>query len=280
MKTIIHATDFSDNSISALKYAHSLSKKLDAKLRVIHVFSLHAIPGIRFNPTDIQLNTNIMKDFEAKILDLCKRTLGDDIKNVEVEAIENSSIVKGILGKITEIKPLLLVLGMKGQSVFKDLIMGNTTRHLIEKSNCPLLAVPDDYNTMGDISTIIYATDFQSKDGNAIAQLSELARVFMAEIKVVHFSKKNHPENEHKMRRLKAELSEKTKYNKIKFEVVVADNSFYAINAYLRKTGANLLAMLEKEKVGFIKKIIHENLVQKMNVLGSTPLLSYNESSY
>jgi len=38
MKTILCATDYSPNSIAALKYAYAISKKMDAGLLVIHVF--------------------------------------------------------------------------------------------------------------------------------------------------------------------------------------------------------------------------------------------------
>ena len=38
MKTIIHATDFSKNAATALKYAHVLCRKLKARLRIIHVY--------------------------------------------------------------------------------------------------------------------------------------------------------------------------------------------------------------------------------------------------
>ncbi|WNH13073.1 universal stress protein [Thalassobellus suaedae] len=38
MKTILYATDYSENSELALKYAHNMSVKMKAKLLVIHVF--------------------------------------------------------------------------------------------------------------------------------------------------------------------------------------------------------------------------------------------------
>ncbi len=42
MKTILCATDYSDNSISALKLANVFCKKLNADLHVIHVFDISA----------------------------------------------------------------------------------------------------------------------------------------------------------------------------------------------------------------------------------------------
>lgn len=38
MKTIVYATDYSKNSVAALKYAQKLSAMVDARLVVMHVF--------------------------------------------------------------------------------------------------------------------------------------------------------------------------------------------------------------------------------------------------
>ncbi len=42
METLICATDYSENSVSALKLANVLRKKLDCKLYIIHVFDIRA----------------------------------------------------------------------------------------------------------------------------------------------------------------------------------------------------------------------------------------------
>ena len=42
MKTILCATDYSDNSTSALKLANVFCKKLKAELHVVHVFDISA----------------------------------------------------------------------------------------------------------------------------------------------------------------------------------------------------------------------------------------------
>lgn len=40
MKTILYATDYSQNSVAALLFANALAKKLDAQSVVMHVFDL------------------------------------------------------------------------------------------------------------------------------------------------------------------------------------------------------------------------------------------------
>ena len=40
MKTILYATDYSENSVAALRMAQLLAKKLGSKLIVMHVFDI------------------------------------------------------------------------------------------------------------------------------------------------------------------------------------------------------------------------------------------------
>ena len=57
----------------------------------------------------------------------------------------------------------MIVTGMKGENKFKDFIMGNTTRQLLEKAPCPVLAIPEDV-VFGEIKTVVYATDYEKED--------------------------------------------------------------------------------------------------------------------
>ena len=45
MKRILCATDYSENAVVALKFAHEISKNLDANLLVTHVFDYPTILG-------------------------------------------------------------------------------------------------------------------------------------------------------------------------------------------------------------------------------------------
>ena len=60
----------------------------------------------------------------------------------EKEIVLHSSPYKGILDAINRIDPYMVVIGQKGYSKIKDLIMGSTAKHLIEKVHCPITVVP------------------------------------------------------------------------------------------------------------------------------------------
>ena len=75
MKTIVHATDYSENAIAALKYAHSLSKKLDANLKLVHVFDYPTMVNTKVLEPVPYIEANAHKQHNSKLLKFCKEHL-------------------------------------------------------------------------------------------------------------------------------------------------------------------------------------------------------------
>mgnify|MGYP000241390264 CR=1 FL=1 len=72
---------------------------------------------------------------------------------------------------------------------FKDFFIGNTSKKLIEKAICPVLAIPNKFDNY-KVKTIVYATDFEKEDLNAIKDLTEIAKKLKSTVKIVHISTK------------------------------------------------------------------------------------------
>ena len=98
MKTILHATDFSDNAIIALKYAYSLSIKVKAKLHVIHVTNFALLSTNIIEPYYLPVGGNITQKNE-ELKEFCSSHLVTefDSTNVNIEVIENNYLVDGII---------------------------------------------------------------------------------------------------------------------------------------------------------------------------------------
>jgi len=60
METIIHATDYSKNAITALKYAYALSIKTGANLWVLHIFDLSTLI-VNIQETYLLLEMSILR---------------------------------------------------------------------------------------------------------------------------------------------------------------------------------------------------------------------------
>lgn len=282
MKTILLAIDYSKNAITALKYAYAISKKMDVNLLVIHVFDYPTVLGTKVQEPFPHLEENTFKQKHSELEKFCKQHLGNNLEeiNLSLEVVENKSVVNGIVSKADKSNAFMIIAGMKGTSVLKEIVMGNTTRQLINKAHCLVLAIPEEIS-YNPIKTMVYATDFKADaDIEVIKKLSGIAKMFDATIKVVHIATKKEYAGELQMKRFKETLNKKIAYQKIEFKMLFSNDIFESLRVYLGDVGADLVVMLERENTGFLKKIFHQDLVKRMEIYGKIPLMSYNENNF
>jgi nucleotide-binding universal stress UspA family protein len=281
MKTILFATDYSNNAITAIKYAHVLSSKLGTNLLVIHVYDLPLMFGLEFDVFYEELEKKTFKENNALLKKFCKKHLGKDLAemNVKTEAFENLSIANGILAKASEYKALMIVIGMKKESAIKEIFMGDTSMTLIEKAPCQVLLVPKSASEK-NLKSFVYATDFEQEDIGAIYKLSQIAKKFDAKITVVHIASDPNGDASIKMEWFKDMVEQKVTFKKMKYKVLFSEEIFNTLKIYLDSKNVDLVAMLEREKSGFLKKLFQRDLVKEMESFGKIPLLSFNEANY
>lgn len=281
MKTILFATDYSNNAITSIKYAHELSSKLGTNLLVIHVYDLPLMFGLEFDVFYDELEKTTFKENNALLKNFCKKHLGKDLAgmNVKTEAFENLSIANGILTKASEHKAFMIVIGMKKESAIKELFMGDTSMTLIEKAPCQVLLVPENASEK-NLKSFVYATDFEQEDIGAIYKLSQIAKKFDAKITVVHIASDPNGDASIKMEWFKDMVEQKVTYKKMKYKVLFSEEIFNTLKIYLDSKNVDLVAMLEREKSGFLKKLFQRDLVKEMESFGKIPLLSFNEANY
>lgn len=280
MKTILHATDYSENAIAALKFATELSIKLKSNLYVIHVFNTSTLSS-DLNETYLLPFKETLKQKNDVLKEFCETHMKNQVEatNLKTEAFENSNIVDGIISKADELFASLIVTGMQGKSAIKELLMGSITKKLIEKAPCPVLAIPLNA-ALNKLETIVYATDFEEEDISAIFRLAKIAEIFNATIKIVHISAKKDSYGHQEMEWFKELLKQKVTYEKLEFDLIFSDDTFTILKLYLDEVKPDLLAMLEREKRDFIKKIFHRDMVKRMESVSTIPIISYNEINY
>ena len=280
MKTILYATDYSKNSIAALRYAQKLSIMLAARLVVTHVFSYPIVTQGMIIEHLPEMRKQALKIHRTKLEDFCKAHLGQEwkTKKIQIAPVEDLAILDGVLAIAADWHAELIVVGAKGESAFQDTILGTTTKRLIKKAACPVLAIPSEASYAAP-KTIVYATDFEQEDVFAIQKTVELAQHFKSKIRVVHISTKKEYAGEIQMEWFKNALAEKVNYQSLEFKLLFSEDIFESLRDYLVEVNADMVVMLEREKQGFLKKLFHRDLVKKMQSYGELPLLSFNEAN-
>lgn len=280
MDTILYATDYSENSVAALYYAYGLSKRLNARLMVMHVFDIPINWASTVSLTYSRREVKAFAKDKEKLKAYCARHLGNDPDklNISIKIVEEETIWEGILQKAKETGTDLIVVGTRGNSPLRKFLLGSTTIALMERANCPVLAIPPDTKYNG-LQRIVYTSDFEGSDIFAIEELAALAKPFDAEIRLVHITDKDKKTAEDQMEWFQNMLRHKVDYQKMNFETCYGEEVFEALQDYVQETEPDMVAMLQREGHSLIKDLQHGNLVKRMKSEGHLPLLSFNKKN-
>lgn len=137
-KQIIHsilvAVDGSETSSNAAKIAIDLSKKFGAKLIALHIVP----PNLRFNKEIF----DIANQNGQKIVNEVRENAIAKGVNIQTEVISDViSITKVIVEYAEENDVNLIVLGTRGNSGIKRLLLGSTVSGVVTYSHCPVMVV-------------------------------------------------------------------------------------------------------------------------------------------
>ncbi len=277
MKTILYATDYSENSVPALHLAYTLATRLDSQFIAMHIFDMPLSLSSPVTLSYLKKEERLLVEHREKLTDFCALHLGrhwqDDKTKIVVR--EHNSVKDGILEKLVEYQVDLLVLGAKGVSAIKDLFLGSTTEALIGSAPCAVLSVPENFRA-DSLQTLVYATDFEQADLFAIDRLVKIAKAFDAEVKVFHVTTKKEYAGDQQMEWFKDLLLQKVQYNQLEFVLRYSDNILDTLQGYLEESKADVLAMLEREDRGIYRKLFHRDIVVRMESRIDMPLLSFN----
>ena len=279
MKSILYATDFSMASVSALRYANSLSRMLGMRLVLTHVYDLPTILGTQLQAPFPDMRKDATEHERNRLSEFYETYIGEETERpqeVEFDPVENMSVLSGIISKATDWHVHLIIVGMKGESALKDLIMGSTAKMLIDKASCPVLTVPSD-NRFEKLTDLVYATDFEVEDLRALEKVVELARVWDGHVRVVHVTMDKEYAGKSQMDWFREMVTQKIDYDKLHFEVLLSDDIVHSLEDYSESQHAGMIAMLERMQNGGGKNLFRRDLVKKMASRNRLPLLSFNE---
>ena len=274
MRSLLLATDYSDNSIAALKLAGRLQKKFGAKLYVMHVFDISATFISTVSIAYARMEEAAFKEHRGRLTDFASKHLGTN--DFEIIVSENSIAANAIMEKAEDLKPDLILAGMRGHNVVREFILGSTASALIEKSLIPVLCVPSGFEAE-EITKIVYATAFEEADIDAIQKLIPLAKTFGATLNLVHISTQKEYAGEDQLQWFKEMLGEKVDYQELQIELRFADDIFVALNTYLDEAEPQLLVMLEREGHHLMGSLWHRDLVKRMKLEVEIPLMSFHK---
>jgi len=273
MKKIVCTTDFTTNSVAALRYAYELSKLLDKDLLVLNICNpkndeeYHSASDTK---AILHNQQNILEEF-------CSVNLNDSFQNLNITAAirKGKNIPKKINNFIRDLDILFLVIGTHGSSSFNPMSFGSITNKMIESSPFPILAIPPAFKFKKP-ETIVYTSDFEEED---IYNLKELVKIFQplkTRIIILHIYAHKEYLTKERLIGFQTLLAEKVAIDHFNFEMIFSENVLKTLQTFLISSNADMVAMLERKNKSEFKNIFHNDLVKKMDNSTQIPLLSFN----
>jgi nucleotide-binding universal stress UspA family protein len=136
---ILVAIDGSDASMDAADYAISLSTEFNnAELYALHV--IRADVDL-FGPHETSEFMTTMRNEGEKYLNKVRLKTNEKNIQIKTEIISSTNIAGGIVDYAEENKIDLIVIGTRGRTGFKKLLLGSVASHVVTYAHCPVLVV-------------------------------------------------------------------------------------------------------------------------------------------
>jgi nucleotide-binding universal stress UspA family protein len=279
MKTILYATDCSKNDASTLKYAYRFSYIMKADLHILHVYKSPLVNISLTQSTEVA-NKRIKQEQKDDVNKFCQTHLKNEFRQtpITIHVEENASIEDAIADTTETLKPDLVILGTKDDYSKRGFFSNNIANELLDKIETPLMMIPNGL-IYTNISTIIYATDFENEDVELIKQLTDIVRPFDALIEVVHIYRTDTTTAKEKMERFKTLISKQISYKDITFKTIASTKIKSGLLSVIDNEQANMIAMLERKHELSIHNLLRKDLVKEMEANVAIPLIAFNKKS-
>lgn len=275
MKKILLPTDFSENALNAIHYALHLFKDESCAFFILNTYT----PMI-YN-YEYQLNAD---QFMMEAVDMVKKNSKIKLEEliISLKATYNNekhtfrmissfnTLSDAVIELTDEFKIDLIIMGTKGASKTREVLFGSNTIHVIKKSKCPVLAIPENF----DFETpkeILFPTDYDINYGlDSLNIIRDIAEAYNPRVNILHVFYGD-------------ELSEDQEKNKSAmdayfgsiahlFHAVANENIHEAIKKFQLRAKINLLVMMNSRH-SFFEKLFSKSALHKIALNLNIPLL-------
>jgi nucleotide-binding universal stress UspA family protein len=191
-KRALIATDFSDASRNALRYAAAIARHHGARLYIVHVVSS---VGYRMVGPDAEVAAAELAARELKEL-WSKLGGADESNRVELSLIVRRGDICRQLEELIQMELIdLVVIGTRGRTGISKVLLGSVAEEIFRKVSCPVLTVGPNstwdwpQREVGAEKVILFATDFGDAAFKALPYAKSIAKRSRSRLILLHVDK-------------------------------------------------------------------------------------------
>jgi nucleotide-binding universal stress UspA family protein len=151
IKNILYATDLSDNSAYALRYAINSAEKHDAQIHILHVLEQlsprtweYAYP-FKLEMIREETKQEFLKEIKKRLEEFCQRELKD--KPECMKRVASIQVIEGypegtILQKADESKADMVIMGTHSKGALAHAFLGSVAESVLNRIKVPVYIIP------------------------------------------------------------------------------------------------------------------------------------------
>lgn len=149
-QTLAVPVDGSSNANAAAAYAARLAEQLGTKVNLLYAFpetpeDLFGVPPDNVNLDSLKYFSpdafaELRKESAAAAFHAARKAIGDIAVAVDEQVITGKP-GQAILDYASGANDILIVMGRRGLSHFKEIMMGSTTQYVLHHAKCPVLVI-------------------------------------------------------------------------------------------------------------------------------------------
>lgn len=280
MKNILLPTDFSANSWNAIKYAINFFEKEPCNFYLLHV---NRLSNSIINDSLYMASDEVIEDVYTKPV---KIQLHEIMKRIVTQCSPNKShkffalsdynfFIESIRQHVKDKKIDCIVMGTKGASGLRKIIVGSNTGDVITKVKCTTLAVPENAQFV-KLEEIAFPTDFSLiYDIQILKPLSEILESSQSALKILHISKRKTDLNTDQNKN-KELLHDYFKHLNHSFYYLTNSKVEKALQCFVESRNINMICMVAKN-LNYFQQILFHSKVEEISYHIETPFLVLHE---
>lgn len=276
LKRFLVPTDFSPTAERAFRYALELASRTGGTVVLYHLYA-PVEPGYIDNMTRLNAyNQQVETDLVKELNQLADKYKGNYPQLIVSTVLGRTPVVDNILGFAEHNAIDLIIMGTQGASGLKKALVGTIASRVIEKSDIPVLMIPERYEWKLP-KNLLLATDYQAADKLALPLLSGIARQFDASVTVTrlmdgHITPDEARQEQDRFSAYTAQLQVEFADQPMEFKLIRTSSIVETMERLDDDIPYDLLALVRRKK-SFLQRFLFESYTRHMAYLTNHPFL-------
>ena len=250
-KTILVPTDFSINAWVALQYAANMAIETEAELKIVHVFS--------------QSKKNAKHQMDMLIAKLITQF---------PTIICNGLCQKGGLGEViiqllTNHPYALIIMGTKGVSGLKSVLMGSNALGIVNQASIPVLTIPE--NTNYQIQRVGLLSNYKNFEIDVMKKAIDILPSSFS-LTLLHVRETENDDEELILESWKEVMKDKTRLKDNGVKLGIGSGVSSIVNTMVKEEKIDLLVATNNGR-SFFKTLFNKNLIKTIAIRPQIPVL-------